>query len=305
MAVLPHRGEVAAWYNHIVLLLLLGATTALLFAAFDASVSAAYLLTRLRPGAGAAMHMRDDCHEKELARRYPVGERVVEARLRFRLAVRIASEVNWFIYLPFLTLLLIIPTQSSVFDAWDLPLPFAALMAVSIGLAVVCARPLRKSAERQKGEVLETVEAELQNASSAYPKRVRPEDTNAERRTGCTGNQRLSSRRKCSSISPNNREGDGPFLPLSRNRRVILLLFMEPADIHCRVLICFAAVMTNPVRGVFTKILGSDIRLLAGGLSTANWPQSDRIPERHLVESHDFGANGQSNGTICRSSERS
>jgi len=225
----PHRGEVAAWFNHIVLLLLLGATTALLFAAFDASVSAAYLLTRLRPGAGAAMQMRDDCHEKELARRYPVGERVVEARLRFRLAVRIASEVNWFIYLPFLTLLLIIPTQSSIFDAWDLPLPFAALMAVSIGLAVLCARRLRKAAERLKGEVLEAVEAELQNCKLGAPAAGAIGGTQPMKTGPAAPNLMPALKAEMlEHIAEQIREvRDGPFLPLSQEpvvRAILLLL---------------------------------------------------------------------------------
>jgi hypothetical protein len=42
-------------------------------------------------------------------------------------------------------------------------------MAISIGLAVLCARRLRKAAERLKGEVLEAIEAELQNCKLSSP----------------------------------------------------------------------------------------------------------------------------------------
>lgn len=163
----PHRGELAAWFNHVLLLLLLGAMTALLFAALDASGNATRLLTRLSPGVALPRERRAD--EKKLRRQYPVGDRAIEAWIRFRLAVRVASEVNWFIYFPFLTLLLIIPTQSRIFDDWNLPLPFAALLAISITLAALCARRLRLAAGRLKGEVLDAIQAEVQNCKLGLP----------------------------------------------------------------------------------------------------------------------------------------
>jgi hypothetical protein len=210
----PHRGELAAWFNHGLLLLLIGAMTALLFAALDASTSATRLLARLRPG--VAIEKRIGAGEEELRRQYPVGEQTIESWIRFRLAVRLASEVNWFIYLPFLALLLIIPTQSRIFDAWDLPLPFAALMAISIGLAALCARGLRRAAERMKREILEAIETELRNSKLAASE------------PGSQGGRPELRADLLQQIAEHIRAvRDGPFMPLSQEpavRAILLLL---------------------------------------------------------------------------------
>lgn len=209
----PHRGEWAAWINHGLLLLLLAAMIALLFAAFDASGSAARLFARLRPD--TAMEKRGGADEKELRRQYPVGERAIEAWIRFRLAVRVASEVNWYIYLPFLTLLLIIPTQSRIFDDWNLPLPFVALFAISIALAVMCARRLRQAAERLKRETLEAIETERQNCRLGLP-------------AGQAATEATLRAELLEQIAERIRAvRDGPFLPLSQEpavRAILLLL---------------------------------------------------------------------------------
>jgi len=210
----PHRGELSAWFNHGLLLLLIAAMTALLFAALDASSSATRLLARLRPG--VAMEKQGGVLEKELRRQYPVGEQTIESWIRFRLAVRITSEVNWFIYLPFLTLLLIIPTQSRIFDAWDLPLTFAALMAISIGLAALCARGLRRAAEGLKREILGAIESELQDCKVAASG------------LGSQGAQPEPREGFLKQIAEHIRAvRDGPFLPLSQEpavRAILLLL---------------------------------------------------------------------------------
>jgi len=59
---------------------------------------------------------------------YPVGADTIRLWTRFRFAVRLASSVNRFIYLPLIPLLLVLPTRSRVFDAWDIPLPYIALL---------------------------------------------------------------------------------------------------------------------------------------------------------------------------------
>ena len=77
---------------------------------------------------------------------------------RFRFAVELASRVNRFIYLPFIPLLLALPTRSRVFDAWDIPLPYVALLGVSVVLAVRGALSLRHAAAELKTQILAQLE---------------------------------------------------------------------------------------------------------------------------------------------------
>src|SRR5260221_5086260 len=92
----PHRGELAAWFNHVLLLLLLGAMTALLFAALDATGMVTRLLARLDPS--VAMPRRVTPEEGELRRPYPVRQDALEAWVHFRLAVPIASAAKLVMY---------------------------------------------------------------------------------------------------------------------------------------------------------------------------------------------------------------
>jgi len=224
----PHRGELAAWFNHALLLLLLGAMTALLFAALDATTMAARLLARLDPS--VPLPRRVTPEEEELRRRYPVGEDAIQAWIHFRLAVRVASAVNWFIYLPFLTLLLIIPTQSRIFDAWDLPLPYAALLAISIVLAALCARRLRHAATQLKADILKVIETESQNcelnlrAGQAAENGDQPPESGSSTHEAPPQVKAELLKRIAEQIRAVR---DGPFLPLSQEpavRAILLLL---------------------------------------------------------------------------------
>ena len=224
----PHRGAVAAWFNHVLLLLLLGGMTALLFAALDATAMATRLLARLDPS--VAMPRRVEREEEELRRRYPVGKDAFEAWIHFRLAVRVASAVNWFIYLPFLTLFLIIPTQSRIFDAWDLPLPYAALLAISIVLAALCARRLRHAATQLKTDILKVIETESQNcelnlrAGQAAENGDQPPESGSSTHEAPPQVKAELLKRIAEQIRAVR---DGPFLPLSQEpavRAILLLL---------------------------------------------------------------------------------
>jgi len=224
----PHRGVVAAWFNHVLLLLLLGGMTALLFAALDATAMATRLLARLDPS--VAMPRRVEREEEELRRRYPVGKDAFEAWIHFRLAVRVASAVNWFIYLPFLTLFLIIPTQSRIFDAWDLPLPYAALLAISIVLAALCARRLRHAATQLKTDILKVIETESQNcelnlrAGQAAENGDQPPESGSSTHEAPPQVKAELLKRIAEQIRAVR---DGPFLPLSQEpavRAILLLL---------------------------------------------------------------------------------
>src|SRR5260221_14638412 len=79
----PHRGEVAAWFNHVLLLLLLGGMTALLFAALDATGMATRLLARLDPS--VAMPRRGKPPGGEVRRRDSGGKDGGEAGVPFPL----------------------------------------------------------------------------------------------------------------------------------------------------------------------------------------------------------------------------
>jgi len=223
----PHRGELAAWFNHLLLLLLLGGMTALLFAALDATSIATRLLARLGPD--VAIRESAEPNEPDLRLRYPVGERAIGLWLRFRLVVRVASAVNWFIYLPFLTLLLIIPTQSRIFDAWDFPLPYAALLAISIVLAALCARRLRHAAATLKGDILEAIETEAQNCELNLPAGQAAENGDQPREPGSSTLQvpRQVKAELLKRIAEQIRAvRDGPFLPLSQEPAVRAILVL-------------------------------------------------------------------------------
>jgi len=223
----PHRGEFAAWFNHLLLLLLLGGMTALLFAALDATSIATRLLARLGPD--VAIRESAEPNEPDLRLRYPVGERAIGLWLRFRLVVRVASAVNWFIYLPFLTLLLIIPTQSRIFDAWDFPLPYAGLLAISIVLAALCARRLRHAAATLKGDILEAIETEAQNCELNLPAGQAAENGDQPRESGSSTLQvpRQVKAELLKRIAEQIRAvRDGPFLPLSQEPAVRAILVL-------------------------------------------------------------------------------
>src|SRR5258708_37250181 len=88
----PHRGELAAWFNHVLLVLLLGAMTALLFAALDAPAMATRLLARLDPS--VAMPRRGELAGAGLPRAGPGGEEASDAWVPFPPPAPTASPVK-------------------------------------------------------------------------------------------------------------------------------------------------------------------------------------------------------------------
>ena len=85
---------------------------------------------------------------------YPIDADTIRLWTRFRFAVRLTSSVNHFIYLPLIILLLVLPTHSSVFDAWDIPLPYVALLGIALVLAMYSAFSLRRAAADSKTQTL-------------------------------------------------------------------------------------------------------------------------------------------------------
>jgi hypothetical protein len=154
----PHRGVVAAWFNHGLQFVTIAAVMALLFAALDASAVSTRLLGRIqraapdRPGEGPVLQGG--------ATEYPVSGEARAQWTRFQLAVQLASAVNRLVYLPFLVLLLLVPLRSRVFDTWDFSLPYAALLVISLVLAARCAMNLRGRAARLRTQVLAILDGE-------------------------------------------------------------------------------------------------------------------------------------------------
>jgi hypothetical protein len=147
----PHRGSVSAWFNHTLLLALLLSMMALLLTVLDASEMTRRYFTYLGPH---TLPQGEEPTDKEFWTHYPVGDDAIRLWTRFRFAVDLASRVNRFIYLPFVPLLLALPTRSRVFDAWDIPLPYVALLGVSIVLAMRGALSLRHAATELKTQTL-------------------------------------------------------------------------------------------------------------------------------------------------------
>lgn len=156
----PHRGASAAWFNHVLQFVLLGAAMALLFSALDASIVASRLLRRIltAPVDPELLQSRPP----GMALDYPFSEQARGHWVRFRLAVEVAAAVNRLIYLPFVVLLLLAPIRSRVFDAWDFSLPYAALLVIALVIAVRCALDLRKQAERLRSHVLKELDHEAE-----------------------------------------------------------------------------------------------------------------------------------------------
>ena len=73
-------------------------------------------------------------------------------------AVAVSSAVNWLIYLPFLTFLLLVLVRSRVFDAWVLPLPYIVLILLAVGVALLHTIALRRAAAGRRAEVLADID---------------------------------------------------------------------------------------------------------------------------------------------------
>jgi len=59
--------------------------------------------------------------------------------------------------------LLVLPTRSRVFDAWDIPLPYIVLLAISVLLAVRGAFSLRRAAADLKMKILTQLDSQMED----------------------------------------------------------------------------------------------------------------------------------------------
>ena len=81
--------------------------------------------------------------------------------LSFRLIVRSATRIQSLIYLPFLSIVLIIIARSDVFDAMDLPVPIVILIGLSLLYAVHSQIILQKAAIATKDKALRDLTIQL------------------------------------------------------------------------------------------------------------------------------------------------
>jgi hypothetical protein len=212
----PHRGASAAWFNHALQFVLIGAAMALLFASLDASIVTSRLLRRLLPARVGGRLLEPGLQGAALDPSF--SEQARGHWVRFRLAVAVTSAVNRLIYLPFVVLLLLAPIRSRVFDAWDFSLPYAALLVISLGIAVRCALDLRRQAEKLRSHVLKELEHEAEQREIETGPDTRDAATGAGARETSTSSAppKLQARLLRRLATEIREVRDGPFRPLSQ-----------------------------------------------------------------------------------------
>ena len=167
----PHRGAFAAWVNHLMLLVMTASVIGLLFAVLDSSLMAARLLDHIVP-ATQTNWTAFWAPTESYWNAYPAGKRYVRPLVTFHFAVRLASAVNKFVYLPFAAFLLLLPARSRFFDNWDFPWPYLAVLMAAVLLATLAAARLRHAAAMLRNRVL--VELDKQAESDRNAARLGP-----------------------------------------------------------------------------------------------------------------------------------
>jgi hypothetical protein len=96
-----------------------------------------------------------------------VPARLLEGWIDFEFIVALTRGVSRFIYCPFAVLLLLIVSRSTVFDAWDFPLPLLVLLAAAALYATFCALTLRGAAEDARRSIAAAYEDECLRLEAA------------------------------------------------------------------------------------------------------------------------------------------
>ena len=81
--------------------------------------------------------------------------------LDFQLVVRATQRIRWLIYLPFVSILFLVLSRSSFFDAMDFPLGLVFVVGFALVYALHSVWLLRRSAESARATALEHYEARL------------------------------------------------------------------------------------------------------------------------------------------------
>ena len=161
----PARGEVAYWTHQ----LLRGASVSVLVFLIFSVVDA----TRMSTGLIRALSERPTHWPRRTLARFEarsgVPARLLEGWIDFEFIVALTRGVTRFIYCPFAVLLLLIVSRSTVFDAWDFPLPLLVLLATAALYATFCALSLRRAAEQARRQIIASYEDECLRLRAAAP----------------------------------------------------------------------------------------------------------------------------------------
>jgi hypothetical protein len=203
----PGRGEVAYWTHQV----LTGASVAILIVLIFSVVDA----TRMSTGLIRSLSERPtDWPRRTLARfeaRCAVPARLLEGWIDFEFIVALTRGVTRFIYCPFAILLLLIVSRSTIFDAWDFPLPLLVLVAAAALYATFCALSLRRAAEQARSLIIAAYEDECLRLDSG-----RPQPDGADPARLASGLRALLERMK--------QTREAAFLPLTQQPAVRALL---------------------------------------------------------------------------------
>ncbi len=161
----PARGEVAFWTHQLLRSASVGVLVVLIFSVVDATRMSTCLIRAL------AEH-RTVWPRRTLARfaaRCGVPARLLEGWIDFEFIVALTRGVTRFIYYPFAVLMLLIVSRSTVFDAWDFPLPMLVLLAAAALYATWCALSLRRAAEQARTRIVAAYEDECLRLGAGQP----------------------------------------------------------------------------------------------------------------------------------------
>ena len=203
----PARGAVAYWTHQVLTGASVSVLVVLIFSVVDA--------TRMSTGLIRALSERPtDWPRRTLARseaRCGVPARLLEGWIDFEFIVALTRGVTRFIYCPFAVLLLLIVSRSTVFDAWDFPLPLLVLLATAALYATFCALSLRRAAEEARRSILASYEDECLRLEAG-----RPQSDGADPARLASGLRTLLERMKSTR--------EAAFLPLTQQPAVRALL---------------------------------------------------------------------------------
>lgn len=203
----PARGEVAYWTHQVLRVASVGVLVVLIFSVVDA--------TRMSTGLiGALSERPTDWPRRTRARfeaRCGVPARLLEGWIDFEFIVALTRGVTRFIYCPFAVLLLLIVSRSTVFDAWDFPLPLLVLLAAAALYATFCALSLRRAAEQARSRIVAAYEDECLRLDAG-----RPQPDGADPARLASGVRALLERMK--------QTREAAFLPLTQQPAVRALL---------------------------------------------------------------------------------
>ena len=152
----PARGEVAIWTHQLLRAASVGVLAVLIFSVVDA--------TRMATGLIRALAERPTKWPRRtlarFERRCGVPVKLLDGYIDFEFIVAFTRGVSRFIYYPFAVLMLLIVSRSTVFDAWDFPLPLLVLAATAALYATWCALSLRRAAEEARTQIIAAYEDE-------------------------------------------------------------------------------------------------------------------------------------------------